>query len=263
VSATLGRTDRLVDISGQTLECRLIALHPSSATLVFLHEGLGSVALWGDWPEKLAAQVGLNALIYSRKGYGRSSRLDAPRTSDFMHREAFDVLPRLLDKLEIERPVIVGHSDGGSIGLLFASRPEHRTRAAVIMAPHVLVEAISIDAITAARAAYLEGELRARLKRYHEDVDGAFFGWNDIWLNPDFVHWNIERELDTIDCPTLAIQGTADEYGTMQQIELITRRVKGSVALQLEGCRHSPHRDRSDQVIASIAQFLSRSGVTG
>jgi pimeloyl-ACP methyl ester carboxylesterase len=252
------KTDRLVELPGETLECRLIQSDPAAATLVFLHEGLGSVMLWGDFPEKLTEQLGLNALIYSRKGYGRSSRLDGPRPVDFMHREAFEVLPQLLSRLNIERPVIVGHSDGGSIGLLFASRPEHHTQAAIIMAPHVLVESISLDAISAARAAFLEGDLRARLKRYHEDVDGAFFGWNDIWLDPAFLNWSIEREIGAIACPLLLMQGTADEYGTMQQIDRITDAVPGSIALKLEGCRHSPHRDRAEQVSAAITEFLDR-----
>ena len=258
----VSRTDRQVDVRGELLDCRLIKLTPAALNLVFLHEGLGSIALWGDWPEKLALHLGMNALIYSRKGYGRSSRLDGPRRVDFMHREAFEVLPRLLEELQIDRPVLVGHSDGGSIGLLFASRPEHAVRAAVVMAPHVLVEQISVDAIKDARQAYLEGDLRRRLKRYHEDVDGAFFGWNDIWLDPEFLNWNIEAELHNIACPLLAVQGTADEYGTMQQIDLITHNVAGSIALKLAGCRHSPHRDQSEQVIAAISQFLSRSGVT-
>ena len=226
--------------------------------LVFLHEGLGSVAMWRDFPSRLCVAVGCRGLLYSRYGYGRSDPLTAPRRVDFMHDEAQHALPQLLDALEIDNPVLVGHSDGGSIALLHAGLTTRPTAALAVIAPHVLVEDISIASIEAAKRTFETTDLREKLRRYHDDPDSAFRGWNDIWLHPDFRSWNIEDCLPGIRCPVLAIQGVDDEYGTLQQIERIAR---GAVNTQVElltlpDCRHSPHRDQPEAVIAAMQKFI-------
>lgn len=262
-----------IDIDGVMLEVAHIAAPPGAdatlAPLVFLHEGLGSVAMWRDWPASLCAATGRAGWVYSRQGYGRSSPVPdvrgAPRQHpdgtrsgrllpDYMHREALQVLPRLLARLQVQRPVLVGHSDGGTITLLHAAR--HPVAACVVMAPHVMVEDVSIQSIDAARRAYEGGDLRQRVARYHADVDCAFWQWNDVWLSEAFRGFDIRGEIGGITAPLLAIQGVDDPYGTMAQIDDIARAVPQARLLKLADCGHSPHRDQPQQVNAAVAVFL-------
>ncbi len=249
----------LAQVAGHGIEYeRIEAAAPSRPTLVLLHEGLGSVAMWRDFPGRLAHATGCNALVYSRHGYGRSDPLTAPRAVGYMHDEALVALPDLLDQLGIERPILVGHSDGGSIALIHAGARKRPVAAVVTLAAHVLVEDISVSSIAAAKVAYETSDLRSKLGRYHADVDSAFRGWNDIWLHPDFRAWNIEEYLPRIACPVLAIQGEDDEYGTMEQMRRIGAQVKDVELLELEDCRHSPHRDQPDAVLEAVTRFVDR-----
>lgn len=230
--------------------------------LVFLHEGLGSVAMWRDFPARLCEAAGVRGLVYSRPGYGRST----PRPPgekwgpDFMHRQAREVLPALLRELGIERPWLFGHSDGGSIALLYASFFPEALRGAVVLAPHILVEEISVASIREAWRVYLETDLKQRLGRYHDDPDSAFWGWNDVWLDAAFRDWSIEEEIRAIRCPLLAIQGLDDEYGTLEQIRGIARRVPQAQLLEIPQCGHSPHKDQPEVVIAAVQEFLGKNG---
>jgi pimeloyl-ACP methyl ester carboxylesterase len=226
--------------------------------LVFLHEGLGSVAMWRDFPGRVAHATGCDAVVYSRHGYGRSDPLTAPRTPRYMHDEALVALPELLERLAIDRPILVGHSDGGSIALIHAGAGGRPLTGVVTLAAHVMVEDISIASIAAARSAYAATDLRGRLSRYHADVDSAFLGWNRIWLAPEFRDWNIEAYLPGIRCPVLAIQGEDDEYGTMEQMRRIGARVPDVELLALQDCRHSAHRDQPAAVIEAITRFVDR-----
>lgn len=251
----------LVLVQGHKLEVvRLRSAHPveRAPIMVFLHEGLGSVAMWRDFPQRVADATGCDALVYSRLGYGKSDPLPAPRAVQYMHDEALAVLPDLLEKLEIEAPLLFGHSDGGSIALIHAGGSGRTVSGVIAMAPHVMVEDISIASIAQAKLAWRGTDLRGRLARYHADVDGAFRGWNDIWLHPDFRTWNIEEYLPRIECPVLAIQGEDDEYGTLEQILRIARGARDVELLTLADCRHSPHRDQPDAVIEAVRAFTSR-----
>lgn len=242
-----------------TIEHRFIDGPASAPLMVFLHEGLGSVAMWKDFPDQLCTRLGLRGLVYSRPGYGRSTPrpADRPLAPDFMHRQAHEVLPALLDRLGIdEAPWLFGHSDGGSIALLYAARFPQAVKGLVVLAPHILVEDVSITSIRAAREAWTATDLPAKLGRYHDDVESAFRGWNDIWLHPEFAAWNIEHEIAAITCPVLALQGVDDEYGTLEQIRGIARRVPHTRLLELPACRHSPHRDQPDAVIRGVREFL-------
>ena len=248
-----------VTVQGRRLEVQRIAGRDRSApTLVFLHEGLGSVAMWRDFPQAAAAATGCATVVYSRYGYGQSEALREPRAVDYMHVEALEALPELLECLEIADPVLVGHSDGGSIALIHAATRDD-LRGLVVLAPHVFVEEISIKSIAEARTAFLSGDLAQKLGRYHADAARTFRGWNDIWLHPDFRAWNIEKYLPRIRCPVLAIQGFDDEYGTMAQLEAIARQTGGPIELlRLANCRHSPHRDQPRVVIEAISRFVDR-----
>ncbi len=228
--------------------------------LVLLHEGLGSLELWRDLPARLAERTGCGVLAYSRYGYGRSDPFREKREPDYMHHEARVVLPALLAALEIERPILFGHSDGASIALLYAGEPAHDPRGLILEAPHVFVEDVSVRSIAAARDAYANG-LRARLARYHDDVDATFYGWNDIWLDPRFRAWNVEAAADGVRCPVLLVQGDADEYGTTAQLDAIAARVPASETLLVPGAGHSPHRDAPDLVVERVAAFVARIGV--
>lgn len=242
------------------LEVSRLAGPAGRPTLVFLHEGLGSVALWRDWPQKLCQTLGLAGLVYSRQGYGQSDARPDVRGSgrlqpDYMHREALEVLPELLRTLGIERPILLGHSDGGTIALLHASH--HPVSACIVMAPHVVVEDISINAITAAREAFEHGPLRARLAPFHADVDGAFWQWNDIWLSPGFRGFDIRADCRRIAAPVLALQGLDDPYGSLRQIEEIAP-TRGPFEMEkLPRCGHSPHKDQPRQTTARIVDFLA------
>jgi pimeloyl-ACP methyl ester carboxylesterase len=227
--------------------------------LVFLHEGLGSLSMWRDFPQRLCDAAGVRGLVYSRPGYGRSTPRDGAEAwgVDFMHRQAHEVLPALLAALHIDAPVwLFGHSDGASIALLFAARFAERTAGAVVLAPHIVVEELSVRSIERTRVSYLETDLRERLARHHDDPDSAFWGWNDIWLHPPFKQWSIEEEIGAIRGPLLAVQGVDDEYGTMAQIHGIARRVPQAELLELADCGHSPHRDQPERVIAATSVFI-------
>ena len=226
--------------------------------VVFLHEGLGSLAMWKDFPARLCERHGLRGLVFSRYGYGRSTPKppDERWPVDFMHRQAYEVLPPLFEALGIARPWLFGHSDGGSIALLHASRCP--VAGLVVVAPHIHTEDFGIASIAAARDAYETTDLRRRLARYHADVDSAFRGWNDVWLDPAFRAWNIEAALDGIHCPLLAVQGEGDEYGTIEQIRGIARRVPGAELMVLADCGHSPHRDQPDKLIEAAGTFIRR-----
>ena len=233
--------------------------NPKAPLLVFLHEGLGSLAMWKDFPERLCRAAGVRGLVFSRPGYGRSTPRDEAEAwgLDFMHRQAYEVLPALLDALEVAQPVwLFGHSDGGSIALLHAGRHPERVAGLVVLAPHIFVEDITVANIERARDDYQSGTLRAGLARYHDDVDSAFWGWNRIWLQPAFARWNITDELADIRCPVLAIQGLDDAYGTLAQIRGIAERVPATRLLELPHCGHSPHRDQPEQVIAAAQNFI-------
>ena len=229
--------------------------------LVFLHEGLGSLAMWKDFPRQLCQALGTRGLCYSRPGYGRSTprAVDEHWAPDFMHRQAHEVLPALLQRLGVLQPVwLFGHSDGGSIALLHATR--HPVAGLVALSPHILVEPVSLASITQARIAYERTGLRERLARYHDDVDSAFWGWNRIWLDPAFHDWSIEDEIGAIPCPVLAIQGLDDEYGTLEQVRGIARRLPQTRVLELPACGHSPHRDQSEAVIRACREFIAAHG---
>jgi len=233
-----------------------------SPLIVFLHEGLGSLAMWKDFPQRLCDAAGCRGLVYSRPGYGRSTPRDRHEVwaPDFLHREAVDVLPALLQALDIDvqahPPWLFGHSDGGSIALLYAARFPLHLAGAIVAAPHIIVEDLTIANIEKARDAWRGTDLRARLAKYHDDPDFSFRRWNDIWLHPAFRPWSIESELAGIRCPLLAIQGTEDEYGTLEQIHGIARRVPLARTLELRNCGHSPHRDQPDALIAAAATFI-------
>lgn len=250
----------LVQAGGHQLEIR--RYHPAHApdpgpTLVMLHEGLGSVAMWRDFPQRLAEATGCETLAYSRFGYGSSDRLQGARAVDFMHREAQETLPQLLAALEIERPIVFGHSDGASIALIHAGSG-FAVSGLIVLAPHLFVEDLSIASITAAKRAYETTDLRERLRRYHDDVDGAFRGWNDIWLDPAFRTWNIEAYLPKIRCPLLAMQGEDDEYGTPRQVRRIAELVPQADVVLLQDCRHSPHRDQPQAVLEASLRLVAR-----
>jgi pimeloyl-ACP methyl ester carboxylesterase len=248
-----------VHVLGRRLEVQRIAGASADApTLVFLHEGLGSISMWRDFPGKAARATGCPAVVYSRAGYGQSEVVGGPRPVRYMHDEALETLPRLLEALDIREPVLVGHSDGASIGLIYAGARD-RLRGLVVMAPHVFVEDLSVASIAEARTAFETTDLRERLARHHADPEATFRGWNDIWLRSDFRAWNIEEYLPRITCPVLAIQGFDDEYGTMAQIEAVAKQVGGPVeVLRLDHCGHSPHRDQPAAVLEALARFVSR-----
>lgn len=256
-----------IDWSGRTvrIEHQWIARDRAAAPLiVFLHEGLGSVSMWKDFPQRLCDATGCRGLVYSRPGYGRSTPRGAEEAwgVDFMHRQAQQLLPALLASLGIDaatdRPWLLGHSDGGSISLLYAaSHPQH-IAGAIVLAPHLVVEDLSVSSIEKVRTAYLETDLRQRLAHHHDSPDSAFWGWNGIWLKPAFKHWSIESEIGAIRCPLLAVQGLDDEYGTLAQIHGIARRVPQTELLELAACGHSPHRDQPERLITAITAFIQR-----
>ena len=261
-----------IDVGGVGLELLHVPAQagaPVRAPIVFLHEGLGSVAMWRDWPAQVCAATGRAGWVYSRRGYGASDAIPDVRGEpvevagrcqgrlqpDYMHREAFDVLPPLLGQLGIQQPpVLLGHSDGATIALLHASR--HAVTACIAMAPHVIVQDISIRAIAQARQAFETGALRERLSRYHADVDCAFWQWNEAWLNPAFRCFDIREDCRRINAPLLAIQGLEDPYGTLQQIDDIRPDAATVTRCILAQCGHSPHRDQTAQSTLAVSDFL-------
>jgi pimeloyl-ACP methyl ester carboxylesterase len=247
-----------VEVCGRRIEIRAIAGDAGRSPLVFLHEGLGSVAMWRGFPARVAELTGCPTIVYSRYGYGGSDLLAAPFGVDYMHREAQEALPELLAKLRIEQPILVGHSDGASIALIYAGSG-HTVRGLVLMAPHVFVEDLSVQNIAGAKVRFETTELATKLARYHADARRTFYGWNDIWLHPDFRRWNIESYLGAIRCPVLAIQGRDDEYGTMAQVDAIAAQVAGPCeVLLLDDCHHSPHRAQHDRTLEAVVAFARR-----
>jgi pimeloyl-ACP methyl ester carboxylesterase len=241
------------------LECEWVGVprEQSAVTVVFLHEGLGSVSMWRDFPRAFCERHGFAGFVFSRYGYGRST--PRPRDErwppDFMARQADEVLPALFAATRIDRPWLFGHSDGATIALLHAAR--HDVAGVVAVAPHLFVEDVSVASIARARDAYETGELRERLARHHADVDSAFYGWNDVWLSPAFRDWNGEGELASIACPVLAVQGEDDEYGTLEQVRAIARRLPKTRLLVIAKCGHSPHRDQPEILSREAARFIA------
>ena len=251
-------------VHGHSLEvARIPGRDAHVPELVFLHEGLGSVSHWKHFPEHVAAATGCPVTVYSRYGSGNSDLLTEARLVTYMHDEALHALPDLLEQLKIENPILVGHSDGGSIALIFAgSRPagvRNSVRGLVLLAPHVFVEDLSVASIYEAKLRFEKTNLAEKLARHHRDAARTFWGWNNIWLHPDFRRWNIEEYLPRITCPILAIQGEDDQYGTMAQVEAIKRQSNGPVEiLALKDCRHSAHRDQPEAVIEAIQKFVKQ-----
>jgi pimeloyl-ACP methyl ester carboxylesterase len=228
---------------------------PDAPPFLLLHEGLGSVGLWRGFPRALAEATAARTVAFSRHGHGQSGPPAKTRTPTFMHEEALEVLPGLLAELGLERPVLVGHSDGASIALVHAG--SHPVRAVVAIAPHVFVEEMCLVEIRRARTAYTDGGLRERMGRHHRDADAAFFGWNDVWLDPRFSEWNITDEVAKVTCPLLLIQGQRDQYGTMAQLDAIERTAGGPVERVHLDCRHSPPTELPEETIAAIARFVA------
>ncbi|MEN3364395.1 MAG: hypothetical protein V7606_1669 [Burkholderiales bacterium] len=229
--------------------------------IVFLHEGLGSVALWKDFPTEFCRANGFTGLVFSRYGYGQSTARPAEERwpVTFMHEQVEQVLPALFSHLDIDRPWLFGHSDGASIALLYAATWPGEVSGIVVEAPHIFVEDVTIEAIKIAREVYLHQDLRDKLGRFHADIDSAFWGWNSAWLDPAFRSWNIENGLTRISCPVLAIQGEDDEYGTLAQVHGIKRKVPHAKLLVLPKCGHSPHRDQPKAIAEEVARFINGS----
>ncbi len=248
----------ILDVDGVSLEAMWWG-SPETPTLVLLHEGLGSVALWRDFPQRLAEATGCSVFAYSRPGYGQSDPVTLPRPLTYMHDEARR-LPAVLDAAGVRRAVLVGHSDGGSIAAIAAgSRYDPRIRGLVLIAPHFFVEDEGIRAIETIRDAYKTGTLRQSLAKYHRDVDVAFWGWNGAWLDPAFRHWRIDEFLPYIRVPTLLLQGEDDSYGTIAQLRIVEELAYGPVETVLvSGAKHSPHLEAATPVLTAIADFSAR-----
>jgi pimeloyl-ACP methyl ester carboxylesterase len=246
-----------VIVGGRRIEVAELAGSPEEAPLVLLHEGLGSARLWRSFPADLHAATGRRVIAFSRHGHGRSEPPPQPRTPAFFHEEALAVLPAVLGQLRVERPVLVGHSDGASIALIHAG--QHAVTGLVLMAPHVIVEDLTVTAIRETRRRYVEGDLRERMARHHDDVDAAFWGWCDVWLDVAFRAWSLEADAARVSAPTLLIQGRDDPYGTLDQLDRIEARVRGPVERLVVPGGHSPHIEAPDAVVAAIAAFASAS----
>jgi len=247
-------------IDSAELEYRLIGPQPSDAPcIVLLHEGLGSVGLWGDFPDKLQAATGASVFAYSRAGYGASTSVTLPRPLDYMQREALDVLPKLLATIGFQRGLLIGHSDGASIAAIYAGgHQDHRLDGIVLIAPHVIVEDVSVRSIAAIKTAYETTELRTKLARWHEDVDNAFYGWNGAWLDPAFRRWDITDYLAYIRVPVAVIQGVDDQYGTARQVEIIQEECYCPVEVtMLPNTGHSPHREAPEATLRIVAEFAT------
>lgn len=252
-------TRTFIHAAGHRLEAQWLGPAPSEMpTLVFLHEGLGSITQWRDFPAQLAAATGCGALVYNRWGHGGSDPLTGPRSIHFMHEEARESLPEVLSAFQIERPILVGHSDGASISLIYAALFPHRPRAMVLMAPHVFVEELSVTSIAQAKQTFLTTDLPERLARHHgANTQRMFEGWNDVWLDLTFRDWNLEGLLPSVVCPTLVLQGEGDEYGTPRQVEAIAAQVSGPVETHLlPACGHTPFRDQREATLSLATRFI-------
>jgi pimeloyl-ACP methyl ester carboxylesterase len=252
-------TERFLTVGRGRIHVRLAVGRSDMPPVVFLHEGLGSVSTWRSFPADVRAACGSpTAVTYSRHGYGRSAAVREPRPADYMHREALDVLPALLGALELDRPLLVGHSDGASIALVHAGAG-HPVAGLVLIAPHVFVEDETVEAIAAMRTTYETSDLRGRLARYHDDVDSTFYGWSDVWLSPGFRTWNIEGYLPTITAPALLVQGGADQYGTVAQLDTIAHGTSGAVErVVVAEATHAPHLEVPEPVLAAVAALWRR-----
>jgi pimeloyl-ACP methyl ester carboxylesterase len=251
----------MLQIGSAELEYRMIGPLPHEApTLIMLHEGLGSVAQWGDFPDRLATATNTGVFVYSRAGYGQSSPVPLPRPLNYMHDEALDVLPKLLDAIGFRRGILIGHSDGASIATIYAGGvQDHRIRGLSLIAPHFVVEDVSIAAIAAAKQAYASTDLREKLARWHKDVDVAFRGWNGAWLDPEFRKWDIAESLAYIRVPVQIVQGEADQYGTLRQIEIAREECYCPVEVTvLPGIGHSPQREAPKRTLIAISDFVNR-----
>jgi pimeloyl-ACP methyl ester carboxylesterase len=248
-------------IGASDLEYRMIGPQPADApTIVMLHEGLGSAGLWGDFPEKLQAATGAGVFVYSRAGYGGSTPVTLPRPLDYMHIEALEVLPKLLDQIGFRRGLLLGHSDGASIAAIHAGGTgDHRVRGVVLIAPHFIVEDISVRSIAGIKQAYETSDLRAKLMRWHRDVDNAFHGWNGAWLDPEFRNWDISDYLAYLRVPVAILQGADDQYGTNLQVEIAQEECYCPVeATIIPGTGHQPHREAPETTLAVISEFVER-----
>jgi pimeloyl-ACP methyl ester carboxylesterase len=245
-----------LEAAGRRLEYETIPGPPDRPVIVFLHEGLGSIAMWRDFPARCAEQAGCAGLVYSRYGHGKSEQLLEPRKPDYMHVEALQTLPEILDRLGIENPILFGHSDGASIALIHAGGSGRAVASVIALAPHVFVEPEAVAAISETVNAWRTTAMREKLARFHDRVDSMFAGWHEIWSASEFAGWNIEEYLPAIQCPVLAIQGEQDEYGTMSQLDRIAVGARRLQQLRLDVCGHSPHRDQREQVIAATREFV-------
>jgi pimeloyl-ACP methyl ester carboxylesterase len=251
----------LLRIGGSDLEYRMIGPAPDHApTIVMLHEGLGSAALWGDFPDRLQAATGAGVFLYSRAGYGASSPVPLPRPLDYMSIEALEVLPHVLEAIGFRTGLLLGHSDGASIAAIYAGgKSDHRVRGVVMIAPHFIVEDMGVAAIAETRTAYENAGLKARLARWHRQVDNAFYGWSDAWLDPAFRNWDISDHLAYIRVPVAILQGADDQYGTMRQVEIAREECYCPVDVTIiPGAGHSPHREAAEIVLQSVADFTTR-----
>ncbi len=250
-----------LDLPPLRLEYRMLGPRPDMApTIVMLHEGLGSVGLWGEFPDRIAAATGLGVFAYSRAGYGNSTGAKLPRSTSFMDEEAREVLPRILTAIGFRRGFLLGHSDGASIAAIYAgSVQDHRIRGVVLIAPHFFTEEMGLNEIRRARKSFASGALRERLKPYHADVDTAFRSWNEPWLHPDFERWDITEALGYIRVPILIVQGENDQYGTLKQIEVARQECFCPVeAVVLPGIRHIPYREAPERTVEAVAEFINR-----
>ena len=244
-----------IEVGGRQLECRCWGAAPSDGrAIALLHEGLGCVALWRDFPDRLHEATGWPVMAYSRAGYGQSDPDSLPRPLDWMTREALDVLPDVLAAFEINGPVLLGHSDGATIAAIYAGA--HQPLATVLMAPHFFTEESGLAEIARANAAFGESDMAARMGKYHRDPVATFRGWADAWLDPAFRDWNVEESLDTITGPVLALQGRQVQYGTLAQIETVGRRVAGAQVTVLEDCRHVPHLEQPEATLTAITKLM-------
>ena len=233
----------------------------TDATLVFLHDGIGCLSLWRDFPARIAEATGCKAFVYSRYGYGLSDPISLPRPVRFMHDEALTILPEILDAAQIKNPILIGHSDGGSIALIYAAtHHENKVPALILEAPHVFVEAVTVQSIFESGEEYRNGTLKSRLERYHgNNVDNAFWGWNRVWLDPAFRSWNIEEYLPNVNCPVLVIQGKQDNFGTLRQVDAIATQCSGKVeTLILEDCKHTPHKEQQNATFDAMLNFVQK-----
>ena len=250
-----------IKIDGVTLECACHGPAPDKApTIVMLHEGLGSTALWRDFPAKVAAATGMGVFVYSRQGHGQSDPAALPKPLDFMTHEAVDVLPRILDAIGFQNGILLGHSDGATIAAIYAGSVEDfRIRGLILMAPHFFTEDAGLAEIAKARDAFEKGELKDRMAKYHADPDNTFRGWNDVWLDPGFKSWDVTEVIDYLRIPTLAIQGRDDQYGTLAQIQVVEDRSYAPVDLAvLDDCRHAPHLEQPEATLELIADYAAR-----